>query len=214
MMQTFAAVSVSADGEVIRLRQAKHSGYLKQMEEMSPRSRAAALRRLVRGATPDGALAFFDRLPPAGTAQMIGAWTGSELKTGHPFNGLLEGLGWHGKRCRSAEEVDPFVFSRDSRRFLLNPAFVPLGVAMRFPESLHNRLVQQFLRAVLPLLRTSRPQARLRMMEFRKVVTATMCYDALPVNDHFRLVDADTVLGAMDLRGDHRPFLFVLRREL
>jgi hypothetical protein len=45
------------------------------------------------------------------------------------------------------------------------------------------------------------------------VVTATMSYDALPINDVFRKVDNDTVLGAMDLRGLQMPLMFVLRRE-
>ena len=61
--------------------------------------------------------------------------------------------------------------------------------------------------------RTGRPAARLRMVEYRGVVTGTMIYDALPINDHFRAVDDDTLLGAMDLRGLPDPFLFVLRRE-
>ncbi|MFP4445899.1 MAG: DUF4334 domain-containing protein [Desulfosudaceae bacterium] len=38
-------------------------------------------------------------------------------------------------------------------------------------------------------------------------------YDQLPINDIFRKVDADTVLGAMDMKGSSRPFFFVLRRE-
>ncbi|MFN2320273.1 MAG: DUF4334 domain-containing protein [Dermatophilaceae bacterium] len=33
------------------------------------------------------------------------------------------------------------------------------------------------------------------------------------MHDHFRAVDADTLIGAMDLRGLSDPFLFVLRRE-
>jgi hypothetical protein len=40
-----------------------------------------------------------------------------------------------------------------------------------------------------------------------------MIYDNLPINDVFRKVDQDTVLGAMDLKGIPRPFFFVLRRE-
>jgi hypothetical protein len=40
-----------------------------------------------------------------------------------------------------------------------------------------------------------------------------MCYDALPINDVFRKVDDDTLVGAMDLRGLQMPFMFVLRRE-
>jgi hypothetical protein len=46
------------------------------------------------------------------------------------------------------------------------------------------------------------------------VLTATMCYDALPINDVFRKVDDDTLVGAMDLRGLEMSFMFVLRRDL
>ena len=51
-------------------------------------------------------------------------------------------------------------------------------------------------------------------MAYRGVLTATMCYDALPINDVFRKVDNDTLVGAMDLRGLEMPFMFVLRRDL
>ncbi|CAJ1586868.1 DUF4334 domain-containing protein [[Mycobacterium] wendilense] len=54
---------------------------------------------------------------------------------------------------------------------------------------------------------------RLRMVEYRGVLSATMIYDALPINDHFRLIDDDTVLGVMDMRGLDRPLMFVLRRD-
>ena len=40
-----------------------------------------------------------------------------------------------------------------------------------------------------------------------------MSYDNLPINDVFRQIDADTMLGAMDLKGMARPFFFILRRE-
>jgi hypothetical protein len=63
------------------------------------------------------------------------------------------------------------------------------------------------------MARTSKPQARLRMMEYRGVVTATMSYNALPINDHFRRVDADTVIEVMDFRTIDRPFLFMRRRK-
>ena len=57
------------------------------------------------------------------------------------------------------------------------------------------------------------PKARLRLTAYRGFVTATMCYDALPIADVFRKVDDDTLVGAMDLRGLQMPFMFVLRRE-
>lgn len=54
--------------------------------------------------------------------------------------------------------------------------------------------------------------ASIRRVEYRGVVTATMCYDKHPIFDHFRLVDAQTVLGVMDRKGAKMPLYFYLRR--
>lgn len=54
--------------------------------------------------------------------------------------------------------------------------------------------------------------ASLRAVEHRGVVTATMVYDQHPVFDHFRRVDASTVLGLMDRKGEAAPLFFTLRR--
>ncbi|MBJ7330372.1 MAG: DUF4334 domain-containing protein [Solirubrobacteraceae bacterium] len=54
--------------------------------------------------------------------------------------------------------------------------------------------------------------ATLRTVAYRGVSTATMVYDKQPIFDHFRRVDADTVLGAMDRKGEPEPLMFVLRR--
>ncbi len=40
-----------------------------------------------------------------------------------------------------------------------------------------------------------------------------MIYDGLAINDVFRMVDANTVLGVMDRKGDGQFFFFVLRRS-
>ena len=40
-----------------------------------------------------------------------------------------------------------------------------------------------------------------------------MIYDSLPINDVFRMVDEDTVMGVMDRKGEEQPFFFMLRRE-
>jgi hypothetical protein len=55
--------------------------------------------------------------------------------------------------------------------------------------------------------------ARLRMVEFRGVVSATMIYDRHPILDHFRRVARDTVAGVMDTKGDDAPLVFFLRRR-
>jgi len=48
-------------------------------------------------------------------------------------------------------------------------------------------------------------QAQLREVVYRGVCSATMIYDTQPIMDHFRTIDDDTVLGAMDRKGDAQP---------
>lgn len=55
--------------------------------------------------------------------------------------------------------------------------------------------------------------ARLRMVEYRDCVTATMIYDKHPICDHFRKIDNDSVMGIMDRKGDQAPLFFYLRRR-
>ncbi|HSW15024.1 MAG TPA: DUF4334 domain-containing protein [Solimonas sp.] len=54
--------------------------------------------------------------------------------------------------------------------------------------------------------------ASLRRVEYRGVVTATMCYDKHPVFDHFRKLGERSVLGVMDRKGEDFPLYFYLRR--
>lgn len=170
------------------------------------------LAALERGTTAAEALALYDDLPSATVEQLLGAWTGHSLPTGHPFDGLLEAYGWHGKRFDSPEDAHPLVFADEPGLFDVNPAALPLPLVVRFSRLLEHDLVAPLARRSLRLFRTRRPRARLRMVEYRGVLTGSMVYDALPIIDHFRTVDKDTLLGAMDLRGVPDPFVFVLRR--
>ncbi len=173
----------------------------------------ARLPELERGTNTQSALAFFDDCAPTQVDEMLGSWRGSGLPTGHPLDGLLELYGWHGKRFDTAEVVHPLVFGDDSGLFAVNPALVPMGLVMRAGRLVRAGFATRLARGVLRAARTTRPGARLRTMEYRGSSTATMIYDALPINDHFRAVDEDTVIGAMDLRGTPQPFFFVLRRR-
>ena len=65
---------------------------------------------------------------------------------------------------------------------------------------------------LLRMRQTEKSQARLRMVAYRGKVSATMIYDFLPICDSFRRIDANTVLGAMDQKGDRHPFFFSLER--
>lgn len=163
------------------------------------------------GVQLEEALAFLDALPAVPVHQLLGSWRGSGLATGHPWDGLLETFGWHGKRFESPDAAHPLMFEDHRGLFSVNPAFLPVGLAGRFPQVARSGLAGR-ARGALRLFHTSKPKARLRMTEYRGIASATMIYDALPINDHFRLVDDDTLIGAMDMRGV-AAFLFVLRRE-
>lgn len=175
---------------------------------------ARRLEALEQGTTAETAMAFFDALPAATLDAMTGTWLGRGVPTGHPLDGMLERFGWYGKRFQGGEDAHPLVFA-DGRGGLVSirPVLVPIGLVRRFPRLVNAPLAAQVFRLLRPLLATRKPMARLRMVEHRGVVTATMIYDALPINDVFRRVDDDTVLGLMDLRGMERPFFFSLRRD-
>jgi len=159
------------------------------------------------------ALALFDSLAPVTVDEMLREWRGSEVPTGHPLDGLLVASGWWGKRFDTADEVQPLVMARpDGSHWNLNPATVPMGMLVRHPGVGRLPGAGTLLRMLSPLLGTRRPAARLRMTEYRGVVSATMCYDRLPIHDAFRRVDDVTVLGVMDLRGAP-PYVFLLERD-
>ncbi|HEY2833665.1 MAG TPA: GXWXG domain-containing protein [Sporichthyaceae bacterium] len=182
---------------------------------MTTISPADTLRDLEHGATTTQALLFFDSLPAVSIEEMLGEWAGGEIPTGHPMNGLLGPMGWHGKRFDAADDVHPLVMDgRDGGRYSLNPGFLPVPTLLRFRALLNNPTLQRVVRSLAPALRTRAPKARLRMLSYRGVLTATMCYDQLPIHDVFRKVDENTVLGAMDLRGTADPLVFFLRREV
>ena len=174
----------------------------------------ATLARLQRGTTTQEALAFFDASPAVPVDRLLGSWGGSGLPTGHRLDGVLEALGWSGKRFDGPEDCHPLLFDDGQGGVVdVNPLFIPMPLVQRLAGVLRRPMAGRWFRAVLPVLRTRRPRARLRMIEHRGVVTAAMTYDAHPIDDVFRAVDDDTLLGLMDLRGMDRPFFFVLRRS-
>ncbi|ORW20569.1 hypothetical protein AWC18_10665 [Mycolicibacter nonchromogenicus] len=158
----------------------------------------------------------FDAADPVDPDFMIGTWHGSELPTGHPLDGLLAASGWWGKQFVDAETVHPLLFpTRDgSALWAFNPvlAFSVLGLATKVP-ALKNRAFGGSIAVLQPLVRTRSPRARLRTTRFRGVDSATMVYDQAPVNDVFRRLSDDAVIGAMDLRGSSSPYFFVLCRD-
>ncbi|WP_280507982.1 DUF4334 domain-containing protein [Nocardia flavorosea] len=165
------------------------------------------------GCTVAQAWEIFDSLPAAPVAEVTtGRWRGDELPTGHPMDGTLTESGWYGKQFDAPDRVHPLLFTDERGTvFAVDPRRVPLSLAGKFPAR-WLRPVRNRLRALAPLLRTRKPTARLRDIEYRGVVSAAMVYDHLPIIDHFRRVDDEILLGVMDMRGLSEPYFFVLRR--
>jgi hypothetical protein len=163
-------------------------------------------------ATPEQALQLFDSLEPVNLAFMFGRWQGSGLHTAHPMDGLLEASNWYGKEFIDPETVHPLLFL-DSQGQIIKVA--PNSTAMNWVSKLpilKNEALKPVLILINSLLKTEKSQARLRMMEYRGKVSATMIYDYLPINDAFRRVDENTVLGVMDFKTLPQPFFFILKR--
>jgi hypothetical protein len=161
------------------------------------------------------ALALFDSLEPVDTGFMIGRWRGNGYPTDHPLDGLLEVFHWYGKHFESTEDVHPLLFlNRRGELVRVNPGYMKPSFALA--EHMHkfkSRTTGNIFQLLLPLVSTSKSRARLRMTEYRGKTSATMIYDQLPINDVFRQVDDDTVLGVMDNKIVKDPFFFKLTRD-
>jgi hypothetical protein len=165
-------------------------------------------------ADPADAFSRFDAGAPVGLAELPGRWRGRELPTGSRLDGLLEAYGWYGKEFVDPESVHPLLFrDRAGRPFPVDPALAPLGLLVRHPALFRSPVARLGFAGLAPVRRTSRPAARVRMVEHRGVVSAAVVYDALPIVDVLRRVDGDTLLGLMDLRGLPEPFFFLHERD-
>jgi len=163
-----------------------------------------------RSASPSDALRVFDALEPASLDFLLGRWRGFEIATGHPLDGLLQPSGWYGKLFNTKDDVHPLLFyTRDrSALYAVNPKSLPLTLTI--PKSAPIGSLMALSR---PFLQTKAPKARIRLVEFRGKLTATMIYDEKPILDHFAKVDDRTLLGVMDLKGVPEPYVFALERD-
>lgn len=171
-------------------------------------------REQLSAGSRDDAVAEFDRAAAVAPGELTGRWRGRGVPTGSRLDGLLEAYGWYGKEFLDQDTVHPLLFpDRDGRPRPVDPALAPVGLLVRHPALFRTAIARTMFAGVLPLRRTRRPVARVRTVEHRGVATAAIVYDALPVVDVLRRVDAGTLIGWMDLRGLPEPFLFLLERD-
>ncbi|AFY49380.1 hypothetical protein Nos7524_3589 [Nostoc sp. PCC 7524] len=163
--------------------------------------------------TTEQALEIFDALEPVNLEFMFGRWQGSGLNTNHPMDGLLEIANWYGKEFIDSENVHPLLFLDSQEKIFRvapNPTLMDWFLKVSIPK---NNSLKPLFMPIIYLMKTENSQARLRMMEYRGKVAATMIYDYLPINDFFRKVDDNTVLGIMDYKNLTQPFFFMLKRS-
>ncbi len=159
------------------------------------------------------ALELFDSLEGVDIDYMRGRWRGEDFPTNHVMDGLLERYGWYGKEFIDADHVHPLVFTGiGGKRYTVNPSLMPIGLAHHVPDALNN-LAGRIFSWLKPVFGTRQTAARLRLTSFRGKVSAAMIYDRQPIQDIFRRVDANTVLGVMDFKGMNQPYFFILRRD-
>ena len=161
------------------------------------------------GVSTKAALARFDGLPGVEPSELIGAWRGAEMPTSHALDGLLERLGWWGKRFESEEAVHPLIFHPGGA---LDPRFMPLAAALRWPRLMRSAPIRAGFVLLRGALRSREPAARLARVEFRGCLSAAMIYDSQPIVDHFRRIDATRLLGLMQARSA-APYFFLLTAE-
>ena len=161
----------------------------------------------------EAAEALFDGLEAIPVDFMIGEWWGREISTGHNMDGALELARWYGKTFLDEENVHPLVHKDgQGRKYFADPGKMPMGPRMKTPN--YPAWILPSLRwGMKAYMQTRRSRARLRMTEYRGKLTATMCYDQLPIHDVFRKLDENNVLGLMDMKRMKRPYVFTLTRE-
>ena len=164
------------------------------------------------GATQEEAFSLFDQLETLDMNEIWGLWKGEEITTGHPFEGLLQASGWYGKKFIDEEHVHPLVMQRgNGDLYSINPAFIPLNLPF---DKIPKKLITPAMKILRPVLKTKKSAARLRLIKYRGKISVAMVYDKKGIIDIFRKVEADTLLGIMDIKElqSDKSYFFVLRR--
>lgn len=159
------------------------------------------------------ALEAFRSLPSIEPRDLVGLWRGRGIPSGHPFDGVLENLGWFGKRFTPDMRADALLFhASEQRPVAIDPKWIPLRLALRFHGVGRTHVARNMFSYLQRRLRARGPVASLKTMVFGGVESAAMVYDHQPIVDHLRRIDERRVMGAMTISGDARIYFFELER--
>lgn len=128
------------------------------------------------------------------------------------MDGMLESSYWYGKEFRGPEEVFPLIHEMPIWvRAAVNPALLLINLTANLP--FRDSILPIFFPVMLPFVRTSKPRARLRTVEFRGRTHAAMVHDVKPIIDVFAVLYDDTIMGWVDMKGLVPPYFFKLHRD-
>lgn len=147
----------------------------------------------------------FDSLSPVGVDMLTGTWKVDPGYAETPEGEAFIDSGWWGARFIDSETVDPLLFrSGDGDKLFAADLVSLLAVIGTGARDVSARRGE---------VETATPIARVRMVEYRGVLSAALIYDAAPVIDYLRAVDDDTIVAAVERRGSvDQPAYALLRR--
>ncbi|MBX4920550.1 DUF4334 domain-containing protein [Rhizobium bangladeshense] len=156
---------------------------------------------------------WFSSLAPVRPIEMIGLWRGAGIPSDHPLDGVLENLGWFGKRFHEDMRADALLFQwRSDRLVAIEPGIFPIRLAIKAAPFGRTRVARNWFSYLQKALRARGTTASLKLQTFESVSTAAMVYDRQPIADYFRRTGDDEVAGMMCVDGDARRYFFTLRR--
>ncbi|MET3758487.1 hypothetical protein ABID08_005869 [Rhizobium binae] len=157
--------------------------------------------------------AWFSSLKPVRPVEMIGLWRGAGIPSDHPFDGVLENLGWFGKRFHADMRADALLFQwRADRLVAIEPGFFPIRLAIKAAPFGRTRIARTWLFYLQKALRARGRTASLALQPSGEGATAAMSYDRQPIIDYFRRMNGQELAGMMCIEGDARRYFFKLRR--
>lgn len=158
-------------------------------------------------------LAWFRMLEPVNPAEMIGLWRGSGHPSGHPLDGVLENLGWFGKRFHPDLRADALLFERAPGKLIaIEPAYFPIWWALSFAGIGRKAFARGLFSHITPRIGARGTTAVLQSRVDENLITAAMVYDRQPIIDVFRRSEDGHVIGKMIVDGDPRHYFFELAK--
>ncbi|MBX5010523.1 DUF4334 domain-containing protein [Rhizobium lentis] len=156
---------------------------------------------------------WFSSLAPVQPIEMVGLWRGAGIPSDHPLDGVLENLGWFGKRFHADMRADALLFQwRPDRLVAIDPGILPIGLAIRAAPFGRTRIARNWFSYLQKALRARSTTASLRLQSLERVATAAMVYDRQPIVDYFRRINGEDLAGMMCVKDDARRYFFKLRR--